>query len=263
MSFGTLFLLGWAFAALLMLVLFAYQRRTKNATIVDLGWTGGIGVLSALYALLAGGDPARRALVGTMGFIWAGRLLLHLLFDRIGGKTEDGRYQDLRKRWGEKAQRNFFVFFQAQAFLAVLFAVPFLVVAFNRTEGLCLWDYFGSVVWLIAVPGEAASDYQLHRFRKDRMNEGKTCRDGLWKYSRHPNYFFEWLHWWSYVFMAIGTFWVWLNLAFPMVMLFFLFNVTGIPETEAQALRSRGEDYRRYQETTSVFIPWIPKGERS
>ena len=263
MSFVNLFLLGWLFAVLLMLVLFEVQRRTTNATIVDLGWTGSIGLLSTLYAVLAKGYAPRRALVGAMGFLWSARLLAHLIVDRIGGKPEDGRYRDLRKRWAGHAQRNFLFFFQAQAFLAVVFSVPFLTVASNSAEGLTVWDLLGAIVWLIAVCGEGVADWQLYRFRNEPANKGHTCRAGLWKYSRHPNYFFEWLHWWSYVLMAVGTFWFWLNISFPMVMLFFLFKVTGIPETEAQALRSRGENYRHYQETTSVFIPWFPRKERS
>ena len=87
----------------------------------------------------------------------------------------------------------------------------------------------------------------------------QTCREGWWRYSRHPNYFFEWLHWWSYVALAVGASYWWLTLLSPAVMLYFLVCVTGIPPTEAQALASRGEDYRQYQRTTSVFIPWFPK----
>ncbi len=93
-------------------------------------------------------------------------------------------------------------------------------------------------------------------------NRGKTCRAGWWRYSRHPNYFFEWLHWWTYVVLAAGAPYWWVTLGAPATMLYFLLFVTGIPPTEAQALASRGDDYRRYQQTTSVFIPWFPKKER-
>ena len=105
------------------------------------------------------------------------------------------------------------------------------------------------------------ADRQLVRFKRRPESRGKTCREGWWRYSRHPNYFFEWLHWWSYVALAAGSSYWWVTLLAPAAMLHFLLNVTGIPPTEAQALASRGEDYRQYQRTTSVFIPWFPKKE--
>jgi steroid 5-alpha reductase family enzyme len=111
------------------------------------------------------------------------------------------------------------------------------------------------------VAGEALADRQLAAHRRDPANKGKTCRSGLWRYSRHPNYFFEFLHWFAYVFLAVGMGigWIAASLIGPAVMLVFLYRVTGIPYTEAQALRSRGEDYAEYQRTTSPFLPLPPK----
>ena len=107
---------------------------------------------------------------------------------------------------------------------------------------------------------ELPADRQLARFKADPANAGLTCRVGLWRWSRHPNYFFEWLHWWSYCAFAVGSgWWWWTTLVGPVVMLTLLFKVTGIPATEAQAIRTRGDDYRAYQRTTSPFIPWFPK----
>ena len=114
------------------------------------------------------------------------------------------------------------------------------------------------MVWLISVFGEYVADRQLATFRADPNNKGKTCRAGLWAYSRHPNYFFEWLHWFTYVLLAINSEYFWYSLVGPVVMLAFLYRVSGIPWTEAQALRSRGDDYRRYQEEVSAFVPWFP-----
>jgi steroid 5-alpha reductase family enzyme len=111
-------------------------------------------------------------------------------------------------------------------------------------------------LWLIAVAGEAVADAQLAAFRADASNKGKTCRAGLWRYSRHPNYFFEWTHWLAYAVMLPEDWRVWVS---PALMLYFLLRVSGIPATEAQALRSRGEDYRRYQRETSMFVPWPPQ----
>jgi steroid 5-alpha reductase family enzyme len=116
-------------------------------------------------------------------------------------------------------------------------------------------------VWIISVGGEWLADRQLARFRQDPSNKGKVCRQGLWRYSRHPNYFFEWVHWWAYVLIGIGGPWGWLTLFGPAVMLVFLLKITGVPPTEKRALQSRGEAYREYQRTTSVFFPWPPKQE--
>ena len=105
------------------------------------------------------------------------------------------------------------------------------------------------------------ADRRLAHFRGRPGNRGKTCREGWWHYSRHPNYFFEWLHWWSYMALAAGAPYGWVALLAPTAMFYLLFRVTGIPPTEAQALASRGDDYREYQRTTSVFFPWFPKRE--
>jgi steroid 5-alpha reductase family enzyme len=114
----------------------------------------------------------------------------------------------------------------------------------------------GVIVWLIAVAGETIADRQLARFRRDPANRGQVCRAGLWRYSRHPNYFFEWVHWLSYVLIGHGEWLTWIG---PVGMLLFLFRVTGIPYTEMQALKSRGDRYREYQSTTNVFFPWFPR----
>ena len=128
-------------------------------------------------------------------------------------------------------------------------------------DGVTVWAIFAVLTWIVALGGEWIADNQLAAHRADPAMKGKTCRRGLWKYSRHPNYFFEWLHWFAYVFLAVGTGlgWVTASLVGPALMLSTLVWATGIPYTEAQALRSRGDDYREYQRTTSVLIPWFPR----
>jgi steroid 5-alpha reductase family enzyme len=257
----TAFLEGWAIASALMAVLWLVQWRTKDAGVVDVGWAAGLGVLAVFHAALSGAPLARRLLVGGLAGVWAFRLAVHLLRDRVIGKPEDGRYQALRASWGARAPLYFFFFFEAQALLDAILAVPFqIALASPETPG-ALTDIAGASVWLVAVLGESLADRQLARFRARPESRGKTCRDGLWRYSRHPNYFFEWLHWWTYPLLAWGApHWA-LTLIAPNLMLFFLLRVTGIPATEAQALKSRGDDYRAYQRTTSVFIPWFPRKE--
>ncbi|MFW6171449.1 MAG: DUF1295 domain-containing protein [Planctomycetota bacterium] len=255
--------LGFVLMFIIMTLLWLVQWRTHNAGIVDVGWALGIGILGILFAISSDGYALRRVLVGVLIGLWSLRLAGHLLTDRVIGKPEEGRYQTLRATWGPRANRNLWGFFQIQAVLALLFALPVFAVARNPNAPLNGWDLAGGMIWIISVVGTAVSDRQLADFKKRPDSRGKTCRSGLWRYSRHPNYFFEWLHWWAYAAMAVGSAYWWIPLAAPLVMLFFLLKVSGIPPTEAQAVASRGEDYRAYQRTTSAFVPWFPKAEAS
>jgi steroid 5-alpha reductase family enzyme len=173
--------------------------------------------------------------------------------------VEDGRYLELRARWGAAANRRFFWFFQAQGVLDVLLAAPLFVACANPAPRIHPLEWAGVGLWAIALAGESIADRQLDAFRRLPASRGRTCRVGLWRYSRHPNYFFEWLVWVAYFVFALASPWGWATVACPALMLYFLFRVTGIPATEAQALRTRGDDYRDYQATTSAFVPWLPK----
>ena len=246
-------------ATVMMLGGWAWQRRSDNAGVVDVLWAAGMAASAVYYAAVLPGATLPRLLVALLGGLWGARLALHLA-RRVFSEEEDGRYRSLRKRWNG-SQRNFLLFFLAQALFVVAFSLPFWVAAHNPVAHWTLWTTFAVLVWLVSVVGESTADRQLSAHRNNPANKGKTCRSGLWRYSRHPNYFFEWLHWFTYVFLAVGlgTGWVAASLVGPAVMLVFLYRVTGIPYTEAQALRSRGEDYADYQRTTSAFIPLPPK----
>jgi steroid 5-alpha reductase family enzyme len=249
--------LGLAVMVITMAALWLLQRRTANAGWVDVGWSAGVGIVGALVAALGAGWPARRLLVGAMIALWSLRLATYIL-RRVLSEPEDGRYTRLRAEWGAAAQRRLFFFYQAQAVLAALFALPVWVAAADARPGWGARELAAVGIWLVAVLGETLADRQLARFRADPATRGRTCTAGLWRYSRHPNYFFEWLHWWTYVVLALGAPLAWLTLVGPALMLFFLLKVTGVPATEARALVSR-PDYAEYQRTTSAFIPWFPR----
>ena len=257
-------LYGWAAASSLMLILWLISLKTKNAAIVDVGWTFGLLSCAAVYAIFAPGYSIRKALLLMMTGLWAFRLGGYLFLTRVWKQPEEGRYQKIRKDWKTNINLKFFFFFQFQALLDVVLSLPFVLTSMNPHRKILLVEMFGVLLWLASMIGEAVADAQLNAFKQDPGNKGKTCRRGLWNYSRHPNYFFEWLIWVSWTIFALGSPHGWIAGISPAIMLYFLFKVTGIPATEAQASRSRGDEYRRYQETTSVFVPWFklaaPKG---
>ncbi len=246
----------YATAVVAMLGGWWWQQRRRNAGIVDVLWSLGLAAAALIAAALGGGAPAARAFVGVCGGAWGLRLALHL-WGRVRGHPEDGRYAALRERWGDGAGR-WLAMFQFQAALVALFAVPFVIVAGNPAPHYALLA-LGAVIWIASVALESLADRQLAAFRADPANRGRACRAGMWRYSRHPNYFFEWLHWFSYAVAATGAPHGWVAWSGPVVMYLFLRYLSGIPFTEAQALRTRGEDYRAYQATTSMLFPWPPR----
>ena len=258
-----LLLLAWLLAAGVMTLLWVLHLPMRNAAIVDCGWAFLLPTIAILYAAVGPGYPPRRWLLAALAAVWGYRLAFYLLFTRILGHPEEGRYVELRQSWKTRLPFKFFLFFQAQALLDAFLSLPFLLAALDPRPALGLNEFAAATIWAVAFAGETAADAQLTAFKSNPGNKGKTCALGLWKYSRHPNYFFEWLIWVAYALYAIAAPQGWLALVCPALMLFFLFRVTGIPATEAQALRSRGEEYRRYQQATSAFIPWFPKKQRT
>lgn len=251
---------AWALVAGLFFALWLVELCTDDASFVDAGWAASLGGLAAFYALRAPGLPERRFLMGAFVAAWALRLTAHIVL-RHRGSGEDGRYRAIREARKEHAHRFFFFFYQAQGLLAVLLSFPFLLISFDTRPQIHALEIAGYGLAAAALLLESVADRQLTRHRRDPALKGKTCRTGLWRYSRHPNYFFEWLVWVGFAIAAIGAPRGWLALAAPLLMLYLILRVTGIPPTEERAIRSRGNDYRRYQETTSAFVPWIPEGE--
>lgn len=251
----------WGAAAVvgLMFLLWLIHFPMNNAAIVDFGWAGGLALLAILYAAMGDGYAPRRLLIGGMGAVWGLRLSLYLVITRVIGHPEEGRYVELRRKWKTNIPLKFLLFFEFQAVLCVLLSAPFLFAVLNPEPRLSALEIAAAGLWAIALTGEVAADQQLHGFKTNPVNKGRTCRVGLWNWSRHPNYFFEWLIWVSYALYALASPLGWVAVFAPLLMLYFLFKVTGIPATEAQALRTKGDDYRRYQESTSVFIPWPQK----
>ena len=255
----SLVLAGYVVIVCFMLGLWAVQLRVRNASIADVGFCIGLIAVVLWYAGQASGEKERKLLVALMACLYAGRLGFFLLFNRVIGKAEDARYQELRRSWGAQERWMMFGYFQLQAAAVTAFSLPFLVVMQNPRPPFGLWELAGVLLWMGAVSGETVADWQLARFRARPWNRDRVCTEGLWYLSRHPNYFFEWLHWWAYVVMAIGAPGWPVTLIGPIGMGWALLNVTGIPWAERQALRTKGAEYREYQQTTNAFVPWWPK----
>ncbi len=257
MSLTELLLNAWLALALVFTAVWWVQRRTGNAGIVDSVWAVTLGLLGPWFAWHSSAEPLVRVMLAVMPMAWGLRLGL-FLWQRNHGKPEDGRYAELRRQWGPQAAWRMWRFFQIQVLFTMVLCLGLLVASRRESplpDPLILLSAF---IWLASVLGEALADAQLATFKRDPANRGRVCRQGLWGWSRHPNYFFECLHWVAYVPLAWGTSGWWMALFPPLVMAFLLLKLSGIPATEAQAARSR-PDYDHYIRTTSALIPWPPK----
>lgn len=246
--------LGALLVFLTMTALWLLGIRNKNFSYVDVGWSANFALLALLYATFAGGWETRKWTVAAMYASWSVRLAGHLA-KRIVGEPEEGRYVELRQRWATNLNAKFFGFFQLQALLNVVLTLPLLIACINPAPELHWLEALGVAIWLVGLVGESIADGQLAAFKRAASNRGRVCDAGLWRCSRHPNYFFEWTVWIGYAVFALASPWGWVALAMPALMLHFLINVTGVKATEEQALRSKGERYREYQQRTSMFIP--------
>lgn len=244
----------------IMYFVWLWAKRIKNAGVVDVFWALNFPVIAIIIFIFSQGDLLRKGVLLGMFAISMLRLTIHL-WQRVIGHLdeEEGRYQQLRKEWASNADAKFLGFFQMQAVSNVLLAIPFFIVGANKDLPFHTLEYLGVLIWLIAFIGEMIADRQLADFKKDKSNKGKVCDKGLWYYSRHPNYFFEWLSWMAYFIFALASPLGWLAIVSPAIILYLLLKVTGVPNNEEQNLRSKPEAYKEYQKTTSAFVPWFKR----
>lgn len=238
-------------------------RRPGKSGWTDVIWSFAMGAGGIFLAVAANGRPPveRRILVTLLIGLWSLRLGAHILVRTLKGK-DDPRYVELRNDWGANWQWRLFVFLQVQAIAAFLLLTSVLAAALNPAPRWAWSDFAAVGVLGVAVIGETLADQQLRAFAAQPANKGKVNDNGLWAWSRHPNYFFEWLGWWAYPLMAMGPAfhfgWSWAALLGPGLMYVLLVHASGIPPTEAHMLRSRGEAFREYQSRVSAFFPLPP-----
>jgi steroid 5-alpha reductase family enzyme len=253
-AFGT----GLATAVLLLTLVWVIQLFTRNAGLVDVVWSAAMGLIGAEYALFGDAPAGIRILLAALALSWALRLAGYLA-RRMRGAPEDSRYAAARESWGRKADVYLLGFFVFQAVIASILSIPFLVIAYMPAAPSLGVALAAVAIWFISVIGEGTADAQLHHFKQKRKNRGHVCTEGLWRYSRHPNYFFESLHWVTYVVLAIGAPYWWATLASPVIMAWLLLRVSGIPTIENKKPSEKRQGHDEYVRRTSAFIPWPPK----
>ncbi len=260
MTTGSAFGIGVTVIVIVFFLAWGWARRWDCYSIVDAVWAFGIGAISALWLYLNGGGAAKHWVAAGLVLLWSFRLGTHLEKRiRRMRPAEDARYSKLRAVWKGRVASSFFWFFQAQAISVALLATPFLWIASDPDGSWSVWESIGLALSLIGILGEGLADSQMAAFKSKNSDHKMVCQDGLWKFSRHPNYFFEAIIWLGFYTYACGSELGWTTLYAPAIITFLLLKVTGIPPTEAAAVARKGEAYRRYQATTSAFIPWPPK----
>ncbi|RZJ45010.1 MAG: DUF1295 domain-containing protein [Brevundimonas sp.] len=264
-------LILWGASALLLVAVMSLawfvQWRTGQGAWVDACWTFGIGLaglLVALWPFVVGHIDFRQGAVAGLIALWSLRLGGHLVERALKGQPDE-RYEGLKREWGAKAQPRLFGFLMLQAGAGALLVGSLLVAARNPSPGPTLQDLLGVLIMLVAMGGEATADRQLAVFKANPENKGKICDTGLWAWSRHPNYFFEWLGWCAWPVMAINLSgdwpWGWLALSAPIYMYWLLTRVSGVPPLEAHMKKTRPEAFAAYAARTSLFFPRPPRAD--
>ena len=242
----------------MMFLFWLWQARGGNPALVDVAWSYGTGACGVVLALNSGGDYERRIVAAILAGVWGLRLGTYLAI-RLSHHPEDRRYTAMREKWGDRANTFMLGFFMLQALFVVLYGLPMLAGATGGNPFTPL-GITGISFIIAGMIGVTIADMQLLGFKKNPSRQPTdVCKVGLWSWSRHPNYFFEWIIWLGWAVCGLsGSLW-WLGILGALCMLWFLFKVTGIPHVEREAIKKRGDSYREYQRTTSMFIPRPPK----
>ncbi len=239
-----------------MTFMFLLAIIVKDNSIADTAW--GIGfIVVSLSTLLIGGDFAlRKILVAALVLVWGLRLAIRI-FMRNWGKGEDWRYRKWREDWGKYfILRSYLQVFMLQGFILLLNVSPVLVINTYGSGELTWIDIIGILVWGLGFFFESVGDYQLDRFIENPENQGKIMDRGLWRYTRHPNYFGEVTMWWGIFIIALAVPWGWIGIIGPMVITLMIVFVSGIPLTEKQM--DKNPAFADYKKKTSILIPWFP-----
>lgn len=264
MSFLTLFLFGGLIILGLITLLWLLSLLIRDASIVDIFWGAGFVITGWVYFFLSPSEIGiRRILFMVLLTVWGLRLAIHIGKRNIG-KGEDFRYRKWREENGTRWWwYSFFQVFLLQGFLMWIIGLPSLAVQYYAGEGGLTWlDYLAVAIWAIGFFFEAVGDWQLGRFKANPANQGKLLTSGVWRYTRHPNYFGDAAQWWGFYLLALATGNGWWTIISPLIMTYLLRNVSGVAMLE-KTLKSTKPGFEEYVNTTNAFFPWFPKKTHS
>lgn len=251
-------IVAFAFLSGAMIAAWLVRRITGRSGWIDTIWSAATGIAALVAILAADGDVGRKLAGAALVAIWSLRLATHI-GQRSAASIDDPRYANLMAEWGPDADRRLFWFLQAQALAGFGLAVSVFAAVGNPAPFPSLLDWIALLVALVALAGEAIADRQLAVFRKSANRTSTICETGLWRYSRHPNYFFEWLWWCAWPLLAFSGFTPApapaLSLLAPALMYVLLVHVSGIPPLEEHMVKSRGDAFRSYQRRVNAFFP--------
>ena len=240
-----------------MIIVFIIAQIKKNNSIVDIAWGPGFLLVALLQLLLKENSNINDFIISTLVFIWAFRLSIHIYL-RSRGKGEDFRYAQWRKDWGDKAVINAFVrVFMLQGVIMLFVALPIMIVFSNSSSLFTIFSFIGLLIFIFGLSFESIGDYQLYKFKKDKSNKGKIIKSGLWKFTRHPNYFGEAALWWGIGIYTIGMNLFYIALFGPLILNLLLVYVSGIPLLEKKY--EGNSEWEKYKNDTPAFIPLIGK----
>jgi steroid 5-alpha reductase family enzyme len=254
----------WTFILFSAAAVFVYMTAVfiialvkKDNSVVDVAWGPGFIIVAVLTLFLENGIESRQVLITGLVLVWGVRLAAHI-FVRNRGKGEDFRYAKWRREWGRWViPRSFFQIFMLQGVFLLLIVSPVIIVNRSSAAGLSPLDAGGATVWLVGFLFEAVGDHQLRQFKKSAASRGKIMTGGLWKFTRHPNYFGEAAAWWGIYIIALSVPYGWAAVVSPLTITFLLLGVSGVPMLEKKY--QENPEFAAYARRTSAFFPWFPK----
>lgn len=240
-----------------MNIFFAAALIKKDNSIADIAWGLGFILVAAFTLFREPGTTNIQVLVSLLVLFWGIRLAVHIFF-RNKGRGEDWRYAKWRREWGRWFLiRAYFQVFLLQGLTLLVIAYPIILINSTQTVSIGFLAYAGTLIWVVGFFFEAVGDFQLLRFKRNPENKGKLMTRGLWRYTRHPNYFGECVMWWGIFLAALSVPRGWTALISPLLITFLLLRVSGVAMLEAK--QKDNAEFQEYARRTSIFFPWFPK----
>ena len=240
-----------------MTAVFVIALLVEDNSIVDVAWGLGFILVALTMLFLKPGFETRHVVIFGLVAVWGLRLATHIFFRNLG-RGEDFRYAKWRRDWGRWfVPRSFLQIFMLQGVFMLMISSPVVLIIHSTRKGLTVLDGFGVGLWLFGFLFEAVGDFQLKKFKRNPASRGKIMTSGLWRYTRHPNYFGEAALWWGVFLIALSTPGGWVGIIGPLTISFLLIKVSGVTMLEKKY--AGNEEFAAYARRTSAFFPWFPK----